>query len=66
MHDDHRPSPTLSSDHVISPDTTTTTTTTTTTAPITPTTFQPLHQHQLRDDSGLQRRIKDLVQKDTL
>ncbi|CAO3637512.1 unnamed protein product [Cunninghamella blakesleeana] len=66
MHDDHRPSPTLSSDHVISPDTTTTTTTTTTTAPITPTSFQPLNQYQLRDDSSLQRRIKDLVQKDTL
>ncbi|KAI8074002.1 hypothetical protein BC940DRAFT_78359 [Gongronella butleri] len=64
--------PTLSSDHVISPaattttNTTTTTTTTATTAttPITPTSLQD--PHQLNACGGLKHRVKDLVHKDTI
>ncbi|CAO3595350.1 unnamed protein product [Absidia cylindrospora] len=67
MHGDDGSSPTLSSDNVMSPAVTTTaTTTTTTTAPITPTQFHSLQHHQLRDDSTLQLRMKELVLKDTL
>ncbi|KAI8082829.1 uncharacterized protein BX664DRAFT_339159 [Halteromyces radiatus] len=65
MHDDHGSSPTLSSDNVMSP-AATTTTTTTTTAPITPTNFQSLQHHPLRDDSSLQLRLKEIVEKDSL
>ncbi|KAI8336114.1 hypothetical protein BC941DRAFT_56473 [Chlamydoabsidia padenii] len=64
MHDDHGSSPTLSSDIAISP--AATTTTTVTTAPITPTQFQSLDHHHLRDDSSLQRRVNDMIEKDTL
>ncbi|ORZ07574.1 hypothetical protein BCR42DRAFT_150286 [Absidia repens] len=66
-HCDDGSSPTFSSDNAISPAVTTTTTTaTTTTAPITPTQFHSLQHHQLRDDSSLQLRMKELVLKDTL
>ncbi|CAO3599624.1 unnamed protein product [Absidia cylindrospora] len=64
IHDGHGSSPTLSSDNAMSP--AATATTTTTIAPITPTQFQSLQHNQLRDDSNLHARVKELFEKDTL
>ncbi|ORX62559.1 HD-domain/PDEase-like protein [Hesseltinella vesiculosa] len=55
--------PTLSSDHVISPATTATTTATT---PITPTHYSDMQDHQIHSCAGLRHRIKDFAQKDTM